>query len=103
MNELRIEELLSRKVIEAIKNIYGQSVSSNQATFQKTKQEFEGDITLLVFPLTKFSKRSPEETCNVIGNFLKENVSEVKAFNIVKGFLNIVIDDAYWINFLAAH
>lgn len=97
---MRIEELLNRKVIEALKSIYDQSVSPNQITFQKTKQEFEGDVTLLVFPLTKVSKKSPEETANSIGVFLKEKVSEVKAFNVVKGFLNLVISDEYWVKYL---
>ena len=85
--KLRIEEILSRKVIPAIQSLYNQSVSSNQITFQKTKQEFEGDITLLVFPLTKFSKKSPEETAHAIGNYLKENIPEVKSFNVVKVFM----------------
>ena len=99
--ELRIEELLSVKVIEAVKSICGQSIPPNQITFQKTKQEFEGDITLLVFPLTKVSKKSPEETAAKIGEYLKQNVSEVKSFNVVKGFLNLAIADSYWINYLA--
>ena len=97
-----IQDILTGKVSEAIKKLYDQSISPNQITFQKTKQEFEGDITLLCFPLTKVSKKSPEETCEAIGNFLKEKVSEVKAFNVVKGFLNLSIDDSYWVNFLAA-
>ena len=97
---MNIQEILTAKVIEGIKSLYDQSISPNQITFQKTKQEFEGDITLLVFPLTKVSKKSPEETANAIGSYLKEKVSEVKSFNIVKGFLNLVIADSYWINYL---
>ena len=98
---MSIEKILTDKTIEAFKHLYEHPVSPNQITFQKTKQEFEGDITLLVFPLTKVSKKSPEETANAIGAFLKENVSEVKSFNVVKGFLNLVITDDYWIKFLA--
>src|ERR1041385_8854007 len=97
---MNIQEILTAKVIEGIKSLYDQSISPNQITFQKTKQEFEGDITLLVYPLTKVSKKSPEETANAIGSYLKEKVSEVKSFNIVKGFLNLVIADSYWINYL---
>jgi len=102
MNELRIENILVEKSILAIKDIYSQSVSQSQISFNKTKPEFEGDITLLVFPLTKLSKKSPEETANAIGNYLKENVAEVTSFNVVKGFLNLVIADSYWVNYLLA-
>src|ERR1035437_574370 len=100
MNGTRIENILIEKTIEAIKTLFEQSVSPNQITLQKTKIEFEGDITLLVFPLTKVSKKSTEETANAIGNYLKENVSEVTAYNVVTGFLNLVIDDSYWTNYL---
>ncbi|MBI4929177.1 MAG: arginine--tRNA ligase [Bacteroidetes bacterium] len=95
-----IENILTGKTIEAIKTLYDQSVSPNQITFQQTKKEFEGDSTLLVFPLTKVSKKPPEETANAIGGYLKEKVSEVKSFNVVKGFLNLVIGDDYWIKYL---
>ena len=96
-----IQNILSDKILEAIKALYEQSISPNQVTLQKTRSEFEGDITLLVFPLTKASKKSPEETANAIGNYLKENVAEVTAFNVVKGFLNLVIADSYWENYLS--
>ncbi|HEY4797697.1 MAG TPA: arginine--tRNA ligase [Bacteroidia bacterium] len=97
---MKIESILADKVIESLNSLYNQSVSHNQITFQKTKQEFEGDVTLLVFPLTKVSKKSPEETANKIGEYLKQHVSEVAAFNVVKGFLNLVIADSYWIQYL---
>ncbi|MFI5164076.1 MAG: arginine--tRNA ligase [Bacteroidia bacterium] len=100
MHELRIENILIERTLEAIKKLYEQSVSPNQITFQKTKVEFEGDITLLVFPLVKASKRSPEETANAIGKYLKENASEIISFNVVKGFLNLVIADDYWVKYL---
>src|ERR1017187_6160691 len=100
MSDKKIENILTEKTIEAIKSLYEQSISPNQVTLQKTKVEFEGDITLLVFPLTKVSKKSPEETAHAIGTYLKENVSEVTAYNVVKGFLNLVIADYYWTNYL---
>ena len=99
---MNIYEILSEKVLEAIKSLYDQSVAPNQISFNKTKPEFEGDITLLVFPLTKASKKSPEETANAIGAYLKEHVGQVTAFNVVKGFLNLVIADSYWVNYLTA-
>lgn len=97
----KIEQILTEKALEAMKVLYSALLSSGQISLQKTKIEFEGDITLLVFPLTKASKKSPEETANAIGNYLKENVAEVTAFNVVKGFLNLVIADEYWIRYLA--
>lgn len=98
--ELRIEELLKQKVVDGIKTLYDQTASPNHVTFQKTKPEFEGDITLLVFPLTKISKKSPEETAKAIGEQLQKNVPHIKAFTVVKGFLNLVIADDYWIKYL---
>lgn len=97
---MNIQEILTGKTIEAIKDLFEQTLSQNQIVFQKTKTEFEGDLTLLVFPLTKASKKSPEETANAIGNYLKEKVAEVSGFNVVKGFLNLVINDSYWIGYL---
>ena len=99
MSKSRIENTLTGKVIEAIKDSYDQIISPNQITFQKTKKEFEGDITLLAFPLTKASKKSPEETAEKIGEQLKKSTPEIKSFNVVKGFLNLVIDESYWLNF----
>ena len=96
-----IQHILTIKTVEAVKSLYDQSVSPGQISFNKTKPEFEGDITLLVFPLTKASKKSPEETANSIGTYLKEQVAEITAFNVVKGFLNLVIADSYWIEYLA--
>ncbi|HNO71663.1 MAG TPA: arginine--tRNA ligase, partial [Bacteroidia bacterium] len=107
---MKIENILTEKTIEAIKKLYDQSISPNQIVFQKTKPEFEGDLTLLVFPLIKASKKSPEETANAIGEYLKANTSFslaagslkecVTAFNVVKGFLNLAINDEYWANYL---
>jgi len=102
MSGSSIESILAEKTSEGIKKLYGQTVPADQITLQKTRPEFEGDLTLLVFPLTKASKKSPEETANAIGNYLKENIAEVTAFNVVKGFLNLVIADSYWIKYLSA-
>lgn len=99
MSNTTIQDLLSVRVVKAIQELYDQTLSANQISFQKTKREFEGDITLLVFPLTKASKRSPEETASGIGEWLKKHTSEIKYFNVVKGFLNLVIDDIFWITY----
>jgi arginyl-tRNA synthetase len=100
--ESRIEDILTAKVVVAIKVIYEQDISPNQIIFQKTKQEFDGDITLLVFPLTKISKKTPEITAEEIGRYLRAYVPEVTNHNVVKGFLNLVIGDEYWVKYLLA-
>jgi arginyl-tRNA synthetase len=94
-----IEEILKNNIAEAVQSIYKETIQSDSVTFQETRKEFEGDITLVVFSFTKFSKQSPEQTATSIGEYLKTNVAEVSGFNVVKGFLNIVIADNYWINF----
>ena len=66
--------------------------------FQKTRKDFKGDVTLVVFPLLRVSKKGPEQTADQIGNYLKENVDEVAGFNVVKGFLNLEITQEYWYN-----
>ncbi|MGZ4056141.1 MAG: arginine--tRNA ligase [Bacteroidia bacterium] len=94
---MNIEEKLSDKTIEALQSLYG--ASSDKISFEKTNPDFVGDLTLVVFNFLKISKKKPEETATEIGNYLKANVSEVTDFNVVKGFLNIVIDDTFWLNY----
>jgi len=95
-----IEQILTDKIIDAVKELYSQSVKSDTIQIQKTRKEFEGDITLVVFPLLKISKKSPEVTGKEIGEYLKSNIEEVTGFNVIKGFLNLVIGNAYWLDFL---
>jgi len=92
---MNIEEKLSEKTVEAIKALYGASVE--KISFEKTNPDFEGDLTLVVFSLLKISKKKPEETANEIGSYLKANMAEIASFNVVKGFLNVVIDDSFWL------
>ena len=84
-----MEENLKQAVILAVKTIYGKEVADAQIQIQKTKKEFEGDLTLVVFPLLKLSGKKPEDTANEIGAYLVENWANAKNFNVVKGFLNI--------------
>ncbi len=95
-----IDNILNKSVSESIKFLYGQSADTRLIQLQKTRREFEGDITLVVFPLLKISRKSPDETSTDIGKYLKENVPEVVRFNVVKGFLNLVISDTYYLQFL---
>lgn len=84
--------------VKAIKELYGQDIAEDVINLQETRKEFEGQVTIVVFPVVRFSKKSPEETGNDIGSFLQQNVAEVVGFNVVKGFLNLSIAENYWIN-----
>ncbi|MGE5447242.1 MAG: arginine--tRNA ligase, partial [Bacteroidales bacterium] len=97
---MSIEQIIRVKIIEAIEKCYQQTVDANLVQLQNTRKEFEGDITLVVFPFVRMSKKSPEQTAAEIGDYLKANVEEVSSYNVVKGFLNIVISSDYWISVL---
>ncbi|MEG1581060.1 MAG: arginine--tRNA ligase [Bacteroidaceae bacterium] len=97
---MRIEENITASVVRAIKALYGQEVSENQVQLQKTKKEFEGHLTLVVFPFLKISHRKPEETAQQIGEWLKENETSVQDFNVIKGFLNLIVSSASWVALL---
>jgi len=99
---LMIEKLLAEKSSEAISHLFGQQPEPSTITVQKTRPEFEGDLTIVIFPLTRFSRKSPEETGKDIGNWLSQNLEIVRSYNVVKGFLNLVIHDDYWMKFYAA-
>ncbi len=79
--------------------LYGHQIDTSLVTVQKTRPEFEGDLTLVIFPLTRYSGKSPEETGKELGNWLLQNISQVTFFNVVKGFLNLVISDDFWLEF----
>jgi len=97
---MNIEEIINQALITCIPQLYGKAVTRNSIQLQKTKREFEGDITLVVFPLLGVSGKAPEDTGNEIGAYLKEHVREVAAFNVVKGFLNLSIGDRFYLEFL---
>ena len=93
---MNIQNTLDTAVKKALQSIYSTEVSSLE--FQDTRKDFEGDITLVVFPLLKFIKGNPFEIATNIGTYLQENTIEVTQFNVVKGFLNLVIADAFYLN-----
>lgn len=97
---MSIESLLTSKVIEAVKECYGIEVEADKIQLQATRKEFAGDLTVVVFPFTRFSKKSPEETGKQLGDYLKEHIDEIRDYNVVKGFLNIEISSAYWLGVL---
>ena len=97
-----IEQILHTEIENCLSELY--SAEEQNIQFQKTRKEFDGDITLVVFPLLRASKKGPEQTAEEIGNYLKEKVAEVDDFNVVKGFLNLSIFSDFWLNqFIAAY
>ena len=98
---MKIESIISCSVIEAVKSLYGQDVPQKMVQIQKTKQEFEGNLTLVVFPFVKISRKKPEDTAQEIGQYLQDKCSAVASFNVVKGFLNLVIAQSAWLQLLA--
>ena len=97
---MKIEDKLVMSVISGLKALYGQDVPAAQVQLQKTKKEFEGHLTLVVFPFLKMSKKGPEQTAQEIGEYLKANEPAVAAFNVIKGFLNLTVASATWIELL---
>ena len=96
------EQLIAAKASEAVKAIYGADIDAAALQVQPTRKEFEGDYTLVVFPLLKISRQAPDATGNAIGGWLLENCAEIAAFNSVKGFLNLSLSGVYWQEQLAA-
>lgn len=95
-----IEQKLAASVIDGLKSLYGQEVPASQVQLQKTKKEFEGHLTLVVFPFLRISKKAPEQTAQEIGEYLQANESMVASFNVIKGFLNLTIASSAWIELL---
>lgn len=96
---MTLSQILTPQIEKAISALFG--VTIDKIEFQATRREFEGDITMVIFPLLKLVKSNPVELGNKIGIYLVENVAEVEKFNVVSGFLNIVISDSYYLDFFA--
>lgn len=97
---MKIEEQLTASVMAAVKELYGQEIAPQMVTLQKTKKEFEGNLTLVVFALLRVSRKSPEVTAQEIGEYLVKNDGNVAKFNVIKGFLNLSISDSSLIELL---
>ena len=98
---MKIEEQIQSAAIAAVKALYGQEVPEKMVQLQKTRSEFEGNLTLVVFPFVKMARKSPEQTAQELGQYLVDNCEAISKFNVVKGFLNLSIADAAWLNLLA--
>ena len=99
---MNIEALISKAAGEAVKALYGMDATEKMLQLQKTRSEFEGNLTLVVFPFVKAAKKSPEQTAQEIGEYLTANCAAVEKFNVVKGFLNLSVGDGAWLQLLDA-
>ena len=97
---MTIEQQIITSAQQAVKTLYGQEVPEKMVQLQKTKREFEGNLTLVVFPFLKISRKKPEDTAQDLGEYIKQNCDAIADFNVVKGFLNLVIDSKAWIGLL---
>jgi arginyl-tRNA synthetase len=96
----KIDQVIRLLVVDAIREKWGDPPGAEQVQIQKTRREFSGDFTVVVFPLLRYSKLNPEETGNVLGKYLLENSALLSDFNVIKGFLNLVVAQQYWKDFL---
>ena len=85
-------------LLKPLKHYIKPILAATDINLQQTRKEFEGQVTIVTFPFTKFSRKSPEQTGTEIGEYLKNELAEIAGFNVIKGFLNISLSDAYWIN-----
>ncbi len=99
-NNMNLETTLANLVSEAVKTLYGLDIKSDQIQLQKTKKEFEGELTVVIFPFVKAARKSPEQTGQEIGAFLQSNNPIISNFNVIKGFLNLSISQNYWLETL---
>ena len=99
---MNIETLISKAAGEAVKALYGIEANEKMLQLQKTRSEFEGNLTLVVFPFVKAARKSPEQTAQEIGQYLVDNCSAIEKFNVVKGFLNLSVGQGAWLQLLEA-
>lgn len=92
--------MLKKAVLNAVGKLYEQTPDEKSIQIQKTRKDFDGDFTLVVFPLLRVSKKPPEQTASELGEYLKDNVEQISEYNVIKGFLNFSIDKSFWISYL---
>ncbi|MCD4736049.1 MAG: arginine--tRNA ligase, partial [Bacteroidales bacterium] len=94
-----MENLIAEITAKSIKSLYNADIGHSDIQIEKTNPDYEGDFTVVVFPLTRYSKKSPADTASAIGEYLQQKIEDIYDFNIIKGFLNITLYDSYWIRF----
>ncbi|MBE0649101.1 MAG: arginine--tRNA ligase [Bacteroidales bacterium] len=95
-----IEQKIRECCVAAVKDLYHQEITPEIIGFERTKKEIEGDFTVVVFPLVRFARKSPEATAAEVGEYLKSNIPWILHYNVIKGFLNLVMKEAFWLDFL---
>ncbi|TAE84121.1 MAG: arginine--tRNA ligase, partial [Bacteroidetes bacterium] len=98
-----IELIIKKHIADGLNKLYGVAISAAEVVLENTKPDFEGDYTYVTFTMLKLSKKSPEQTAHDIGGYLSEHMPEMQSFNVIKGFLNIVVNQQYWISYLNNH
>jgi arginyl-tRNA synthetase len=93
-----MENQIKKLILDHSNELFGQEINESQIQFQKTRKDFEGDLTLVTFPFVKMMKTSPEKAGEKIGEFLQDHLSELESFNVIKGFLNVILKSEYWLN-----
>lgn len=101
MNMQRIESILTKSILLGVEKLWNAGIEESMVQLQKTRKEFDGDITLVVFPLVRFAKLSPEQTAGLLGEYLKAELREIDDFNVIKGFLNLKVSEKYWFEFIS--
>ena len=94
----KLQEKIVSSLIDGVFELYGEKIGPEQLTLQETLKEFEGQLTVVVFAVTRFSKKSPEQTGQSLGEYIQSRIPEIQSFNVVKGFLNLAFSDTYWIS-----
>ena len=97
---MELEKIIQDTASEGLKKLFEAAIAGDKIILQKTRKDFGGDITILTFPFTGLSKKTPEETGELLGQYIETNCDLVDEFNVVKGFLNLSISDDYWVSFL---
>ncbi|KOH45143.1 arginine--tRNA ligase [Sunxiuqinia dokdonensis] len=97
---MNIDQIIKSKIVEAVQALYGQTIQADSVQIQNTRKDVEGDMTVVVFPFLRISRKSPEQTATELGEYLKSHVGAVDDFLVVKGFLNLLISKAYWVTVL---
>ncbi|MBV6652215.1 MAG: arginine--tRNA ligase, partial [Mameliella sp.] len=97
---MNIIEMIQSGVVQAVKSLYDADVTADSVTVSPTRKEFDGDYTIVVFPYTKIARKKPEQIGEELGQYLKEQVDQISAFNVIKGFLNLEVSDQFWSSFV---
>ena len=97
---MNIEARITETVRRALVSLYSKEVQTREIQIERTRKDFQGDFTVVVFPFLRYSKKPPEQTGETLGSYLKENMDEIADFNVIKGFLNLTVGSAFWLRFL---